>query len=521
MTNAARQGHPRSLYTLFFAEMWERFSFYGMRALLTLYLTLELFKDMANNEPHAFGIYAAYGALVYATPYIGGLIADKYLGYQKSTMLGAVLMSIGHIVMAVENETFLYLALGFLIVGNGMFKPNISSMVGGLYEQGDQRRDRGFTIFYMGINLGAFLAPLTCGWIGENIGWSYGFGLAGIGMLAGLFVFNKGRERLGDNGKPPFPEKLKKQFAGISREWIIYIITFLSVVLFSTAVKFYHFTELAIPVFAGAVMLILFIQSFLLDSKEARQRIWAILVLLVFTTFFWAFFEQAGSSITLFTKENVNRVVFGYEIPASTFQFVNPGFIIILAPLFSVIWLRLNQSNLEPNTPVKMGIGMVLLGAGFLAFVLGQQFTEMNDTGTVLLVPLLFLVFGYLLQTSGELALSPVGLSMVTKLAPKHMVANVMGAWFLSSALGHTLAGEIAKLTKDKGVGSKLGDKAVEYGLVDPKTIGTINEQLLGSYDSLAGYLAIFELVGFVSIGLGVVLFAISPIIRKWMHGLH
>lgn len=513
MTDAAKQGHPRSLYTLFFAEMWERFSFYGMRALLTLYLTLELFKDMANNEPHAFGIYAAYGALVYATPYLGGLIADKFLGYQKSTMLGAVLMSIGHIVMAVENEFFLYIALAFLIVGNGMFKPNISSMVGGLYEEGDPRRDSGFTIFYMGINLGALLAPLTCGWLGENVGWSYGFGLAGIGMIAGLFVFNNGRARLGDIGKPPFPEKLKQKIMGISKEWLIYILVFLSVGFFALAVRYYHFTETVVPYFSVGVMVLLLIQSFMLDTKVAMQRVWAILILLVFTTFFWAFFEQAGSSITLFTNENVDRRLFGWDIPASTFQSVNPSFIVLLGPLFSMLWLRLAKANVEPNTPVKMGFGMILLGLGFYLFVVGQSFLGVN--GNIVLVPLIFLVLGYLIQTCGELALSPVGLSMVTKLAPKHMVANVMGAWFLSSALGHILAGFIAKSTKEGTV------NAVDFGILEAGEVGKMDATLVASYDNLAGYLSTFQDIALYSIGLGVLLLLLSPLVKKLMNGVH
>ncbi len=457
-----KQKQPRQLYMLFFTEMWERFSFYGMRSLLTLYMTLQLFKDLADPEAKsiAYGVYAAYGALVYATPYLGGLLADKLLGYQKSTLWGGVLMMIGHFVMAIETEFFLYLALAFLIAGNGFFKPNISSMVGGLYEEGDSRRDGGFTIFYMGINLGAFLAPLICGYIGETYGWFYGFGLAGLGMLAGLLVFGSGRKGLGENGGVPNKERLyKKVFLGLNNEQLIYIGSIVAVALVASLIRFYHTVEYLILFATIAGLLFVLIQSFQREKVE-RQRMFVILVLTIVNIFFWAFFEQAGSSLTLLTESNVNRKIFGAVLPASIFQSVNPLFILILGPMFASMWIALNRKGKEPSTPLKFVFGMVLLGAGFLFLAFGVNFITV--IGGAALVPLLFLVVSYMLQTCGELSLSPVGLSMITKLAPKDLTASLMGMWFLSTALSHTVAGQIAQLTaggSNEDVSTLLSEK--------------------------------------------------------------
>lgn len=438
---------PRQLYMLFFTEMWERFSFYGMRSLLTLYMTLQLFQHLADPQAKeiAYGVYAAYGALVYATPYIGGLLADKLLGYQKSTLWGGILMMIGHFVMAIETEFFLYLALAFLIAGNGFFKPNISSMVGGLYGENDSRRDGGFTIFYMGINLGAFLAPLICGYIGETYGWFYGFGLAGLGMLTGLVVFGTGRKGLGENGGVPDKERLyKKVFLGLNNEQLIYVGSIIGVGLVAGLIRFYHTVEYLILFATIAGLLFVLIQSFQRE-KVQRQRMFVILVLTIVNIFFWAFFEQAGSSLTLLTESNVDRKIFGAILPASIFQSVNPMFILILGPMFASMWITLNRKGKEPSTPLKFVFGMVLLGAGFLFLAFGVNFVTV--IGGAALVPLIFLVVSYMLQTCGELSLSPVGLSMITKLAPKDLTASLMGMWFLSTALSHTVAGQIAQLT--------------------------------------------------------------------------
>ncbi len=434
-----REKQPRALYTLFFTEMWERFSYYGMRALLILYMT----RQILYGDSQAYGVYAAYGALVYATPFIGGVIADQLLGYRRGIILGAVLMAIGHFLMAIESSVFFYGALAFLIIGNGFFKPNISSMVGGLYKPGDPRRDGGFTIFYMGINLGAFLSPLACGLLGELLGWHYGFGLAGVGMVIGLIVFLRGQHRFADsNGAPPNPEKLFRPILpGITRERLVYIGAFLITPLIGWLVWNYHLMSYILTPFAIIVFVGLLIMSFSFEKIE-RQRVWVILILAFFSITFWAFFEQAGSSITLFTANNVNREIFGFVVPTSVFQSVNPLFIIIFAPIFAALWIALGKRNKEPNTTIKFALGIIQLGLGFGVFVLGASLAGPNG-----MVALVFLLFGYLLHTTGELCISPVGLSMVTKLSPARIVSMVMGAWFLSFAMAQHVGGMIARLT--------------------------------------------------------------------------
>ncbi len=519
-----KTSQPKELYMLFFAEMWERFSFYGMRALLTLYMTKQLFENLTGGDPairaKAIGIYAAYGALVYATPFLGGIVADRLLGFKKSVMLGGLLMTIGHFVMAIETEFWLYIALAFLIIGNGFFKPNISSMVGGLYEENDPRRDGGFTIFYMGINLGAALAPLICGYIGETYGWSYGFALAGFGMILGMIVFSRGKDGLINNGDAPDLALLKRKvIPGINLEWLTYILAFASVFLFALLVKHYEMMSYVLTPFALGVILFLFIRS-LRAEKIERERLWVILILLFFTTLFWAFFEQAGSSITLFTEDSVNRTLFGTELKTSIFQSVNPAFIILLGPIFATMWIKLALIGKEPSTPLKFALGIIQLGIGFLIFIVGAKFIDFQNDKA--LIPLIFLVLGYLLHTTGELFVSPVGLSMVTKLAPKKIMAMVMGAWFLSSAMAHHLGGIIAALTAGSSLeGTEAGAVAVTSGLIKPDQIGTMSESALQSYDRLANYLDVFGPVGWTAVGAGVLLLMMVPLLRKWMHGVH
>lgn len=515
---------PRALYMLFFAEMWERFSFYGMRALLTLYLVRQLFAEMSatDSDAKAKGIYAAYGALVYATPFVGGILADRLLGYKRAVMLGSVLMALGHFVMAIETEFFLYVALAFLIVGNGFFKPNISSIVGGLYpDRNDPRRDGAFTIFYMGINLGAGVAPLLCGYLGETYGWSYGFGLAGIGMLAGLLVFGFGAKQLGDNGDPP-NDKLNHKVAGLSIENWTYAGAFASVAAFALLVRYFELMSYVLTPFSLLVVGIIFVAA-IRDTKIVRERLFVVLILLFFSTLFWAFFEQAGSSLTLFTDTNVER----HGLPASVFQSVNPAFILLLAPVFSALWVGLGRRHKEPSIPVKFALGIAQLGVGFLVLawsggfavdgeisISGENGSEITQAAAV--VPLLFLIGGYLLHTTGELCLSPIGLSMVTKLSPHKITAMVMGGWFLSSAMAHHLAGLIALLTSPPETGAAAGTLAVETGLLD--AVGTRSPELLTSYDNLANYLTVFEQIGYVALGAAVLCFAMAPLLTKWMH---
>lgn len=472
--------HPRALIILFFTEMWERFSFYGMRALLMLYLTMQLFRDLQEPDKKAiaYGIYAAYGSLVYATPFIGGIIADKFLGHRKSVVWGAILMAIGHFVMAVETQFWLYIALAFLIIGNGFFKPNMSSIIGEMYDEKDPRRDGGFTIFYMGINLGAFLSPILCGVIGETYGWKYGFSIAGIGMIAGLVWFEWGKKILDYKehivekddeieivkeyhplGIPPQPEKLhKKLFLGITQEYLIYALSIISVALFATLIKNYQVMTYVLVPFSAIVLTIILVIAFR-STKIERDRLFVVLILLVFTTLFWAFFEQAGSSLTLFANENIDRNFFHWQVKASIFQSINPLFILFLATPFTMLWMQMARRKREPSTPSKFAFGILFLAFGFLILAISPYFitdTTLNvpkDSGLwnlrVAAVPMTILILSYLLQTIGELCLSPIGLSMVTKLASPKIVGMVMGAWFLSSTMAFHVGGFIANLTTE------------------------------------------------------------------------
>ena len=520
-------GHPTGLFFLFFAELWERFSFYGMRALLTLYLANDLFESVANGKEIAYEIYAAYGSLVYFTPAIGGMVADRLIGHKNSIMLGAVLMTLGHFTMAFEDQTIFYLSLGLLIVGNGFFKPNISSLVGGLYREGDPRRDGGFTIFYLGINLGAFVAPLICGYLGENFGWHYGFSAAGIGMLVGLVVFGIGRAKgiYGEQGEQPADAAIQN-YAGVNVRYIVYALSFLSVPLFAFLVRqseleiFLGVGVLQFLLIALLALVILYLgyTCFVVD-RITRDRLIVVAILTLFITVFWAFFEQAGSSLTLFAEEQVNLVL----LNASQTNAINPFYIVALAIPYSIMWNRLGARN--PGTMIKFGLGILQLGLGFLVFAVSSRF--MDDAGRV---SMMFLFAGYLLITSGELFLSPIGLSKVTELSPARLVSFMMGVWFLSSAFAHYIAGVIAKLTTgeghsdDAGVADSAGPDAAADGLLasfsnavtgfDPTT------PLSGPAASLYTYTDVFAQIALVSFIVGLFALAISPIIGRMMHGI-
>ena len=486
-----RAGHPKGLVSLFFAEMWERFSFYGMRSLLVLYMT----KQMFYGDKVAYGVYGAYGALVYASPVIGGMFADKLLGHQKAVMLGAVLMALGHFCMAVPNEIAFYMALALLVLGNGFFKPNISSIVGKLYPVGDPRRDAGFTIFYMGINLGAFFSPLVCGVIGELYGWHYGFGIAGIGMLIGLLVFRNGRHHFAEHGLPPDPAKLKAPlFVGLSRQTLLYIGCAMAVPFVALLLNRNQFTGSILYIVATGILGYLIYQMVRCEKVE-RDRLIVILVLTFFSTLFWAFFEQAGSSLTLFADRNVDRTFFGWTMPASLTQSLNPLFIVVLAPLFAKMWVKMQGMSKHPSIPTKFVWALAQVGLGFGILVFGSIFAK--DTGITAMV---WLVLAYLLHTTGELCLSPVGLSAVTKLSPARLVATVFGAWFLSSSFAHYLGGAIAKFTE---VATEEGMAAV----VDPVA-------------SLPVYTGVFTDIFWVSLAATALLFLCVPFLKKMTHGV-
>lgn len=500
-----RKTHPSALFVLFFAEMWERFSYYGMRALLTLYMTLVLFESMGDQaaQTRALGVYGSYTSMVYLFPVIGGLIADRIFGFRKAVLFGGILMMLGHFSLALEGMLFegnlmvFFFSLALIIVGNGYFKPNISSFLGKFYEPNDARKDGAFTIFYMGVNIGAFLATLTCGYVGENISWHYGFGLAGIGMGVGLLVFwLAGPRTFGEKGLPPDPEDAKKPLlAGLNKNVLVILgsLAFLPICAALLNLDALMSSSLLIvSLFIIGYMVYLGVSS---KEKSEGQRLLVVIVLFFFHAIFWALFEQAGGSLTLFTYKNVDRVVGGTEIPASIFQSLNPFYIMIFAPVFSWIWIKLNKAKREPSTPMKFVLGLFQLGLGFLAIVLAAKFFA-DDKG---MVSVFFLFVMYLLHTTGELSLSPVGLSMITKLSPAKIVGFVMGVWFLSIALANKLAGEIGKLTASES----LSDDA-------------------SAFETLALYSDTYLVWGvYVVMGAAAILLFLVPTLRKWMHGIH
>ena len=493
-------GHPKGLFVCFATEMWERFSYYGMRALLILYLT----KHWEFTDATSYLIYGAYTSLVYIMPVFGGMLADQILGSKKAVTYGAILLVFGHLGMTVEsNEQIFYLSLALIVSGVGFLKPNISTMVGALYEEGDPRRDSGFTIFYMGINIGAFTATLLCGYLGEEIGWAYGFGAAGIGMLLGLFIFLWGQKYLEGLAEPP-SNKYMTKVNGISYENWAYISGVVMVLVTWFLVQNSQLVGQLLGgfgvIFIGAWLL----YALLKCAPEERDRLIVVGILILFSLIFWALFEQAGSSLNILTDRGVDRVIFGWEVPASMFQSLNAGFIFTIAPLFALLWIALAKRNMEPSTPIKFSIGIVLVGLGFLALVYGMNSSEGLQTGVI------WIVLIYLLHTLGELCLSPVGLSSVTKLSPQRIVGFMMGMWFFASAAGNYVASLIAKGTAGDPV-MLISEKIYLQVMFLPGDTFTINQK--------NGFMDVYTDVGLIAIGCGIFLAIITPLLRKLMHG--
>lgn len=483
---------PKQLFLLFFTEMWERFSFYGMRALLILYMTnVLLYKDDEANL-----MYGAYNALVYTMPLFGGLLADRVLGFRKSIVLGGVLMAIGHIVLAIPATTTFFLGLGFLIIGNGFFKPNISSFLGTYYQPNDSRRDGGYAIFYMGINIGAFLGSALCGYLGQQISWHLGFGVAGLFMILGLIIFLVNQKTLGENGHSPEPQLLAQiKFAGLSLEKLIYLAAFASVAIAVVMVKFHDITQVLSIIF-GFLTIGYVIFTSLKEEKEPKQMLWAALSMIIFSILFWGFYEQSGGSLNLMAERNVDMTVFGYKLSSAMVNnSINPFYIILISPLFAIMWRKLDEKNLKPSDPVKFGLAFLLLGIGYYIFVAGGKLGA--TTGNM---PLTYFAAGYFFITCGELFLSPIGLSMITKLSPAKIVGFMMGTWFLASAFGHELAGFI---------GSKM---AIPETNADGSAFTAIQ--------SLPIYMSGCQQIGKISLIFGVVVLLCSFIIKKWMHNV-
>jgi POT family proton-dependent oligopeptide transporter len=592
------KGHPRGLIICFLAEMWERFSYYGMRAILIFYLTQHFLFDPKTASGH----YGSYTSLVYLLPLLGGMLADKWLGTRKAVAFGALLLVAGHLAMAVEGkpavQTLTYggatyefqsegrgqervsrlvvagkpyevaatkagdfeieglpadaplpavlpkadykldvagrdpfylnvfwFALSLIILGVGFLKPNISTIVGQLYPQGDPRRDPGFTLYYYGINLGSFWASILCGLLGVSVGWWAGFGLAGLGMLAGFVVFVLGKPWLENKAEPPHPEALKKKVLGpLSLETMIYAVSLLGLVGIFFLVQFNGVVGMALNI--GIIASLAYIGWFMATkcAKAERERL-ALAVFLIFgAVVFWTLFEQAGSSLSLFAATNVQldlvrepvrllggaiTLATGEQLkaagidPASTFwvntsfnapqtQMLNAGWILIFAPVFAALWTFLGARGRDPNPVIKFGLALIQVGAGFLLLKWGATFAD-----GAFRLPLIFLVLMYMLHTTGEMCMSPVGLSQMTKLSPLSMVSFMMAVWFLALAIAQWVGGKIAGLAATETVGGQVLDPAL----------------------ALASSLKVFNVIGLVAVAIGVLFLALSPILKKWSHG--
>jgi len=589
-------GHPRPLARLFTTEMWERFGYYGMRALLTLYLADHfLFRDPVIN-----GLYGAFAALVYLTPFFGGMMADRYLGYKKSVKVGAILLSLGYFCLCLGGEkaepimryggqeykvetvkaksagekdrqfvvtdagkyeiqgnsdgsiilkgagdgalpakmeqgaykfdgtrddfylAILFFAFAALAIGNGFFKPNISTMVGALYDQTDPRRSSGFSIFYMGINLGSMISQILCPVIAAAFGWSWGFALAGAGMFVSYLLVQFDGGQLDAYGAPPKLEKDPTLWVVLGSLTLVPLIWFL---MYNTMMDSEASTEAAragagviaylvsLPIL-GKVLGIMFLGSIIgtpiyawfTGTKEEYHKMVVAAVLITFSVVFWTLFEQAGTSMTLYADRNTDREltgiigsVYGFifgtmTMPAGQVQFFNPLFIVILAPLFAIMWGALSRIGFEPSTPVKFAVGLILVGVGFMALVYGAQFHD-----GAFRVPLMWLILAYLLHSIAELCLSPVGLAMITNLSMPRIVGMMMGVWFLATAMAQYVAGIVSQFASVETVAGK-----------------TANPQL-----ALQTYMGVFETIGIASMIIGAVLFVMSWGLRKWMHDVH
>jgi POT family proton-dependent oligopeptide transporter len=559
--------HPRGLRILFFAEMWERFSYYGMRGLLIFYLTQHYLFD----DKTASANYGAYTSLVYLVPVIGGVLADRFLGARKAVAFGALLLVAGHFTMAFEGKpatqvltyrgaaydfqvtgraadrqvnlivagqpyaygpsadggldikglpataplpahlqmgqyqlsvqpvaplfkNILYLALALIIVGVGFLKANIAAIVGQLYPQGDPRRDPGFTLYYFGINLGSFLASIACGWLGQTVGWWAGFGAAGVGMAAGWLVFVLGKPMLEGKGEPPNPVALAQaRFGPISTEWLIYIGAFGGVAVVWAIVQ--SFTVVSYVLGAGAIVTLGYVFWYMLTkaNKVERDRVILAMVLIAASVVFWALYEQGGSSLGLFAERNVNLHLYGdqYMKPAQAQSFQS-GWILVLAPIMAAIWTFLGRMGRDPNPVFKFGLGLLLIGASYYVIILGGRFA-----GPDFRSPLIFLAGAYLMQTTGEMCVSPVGLSQMTKLAPPLLISTLMATWYLGTAGAQFVAAKIAQLTASD----------------------TIGGQVLDAGKALATYSHVFGVIGLWGLGAGVLMLALSPWLKKLAHG--
>jgi len=448
-------GHPKGLMTLFFTEMWERMSYYGMRGLLVLYMTIGVAgnpgMDWSNIQANA--IYGIYAGMVYFLAVPGGWIADNILGYQRSVLIGAIIITLGHFTLAIPLEQTFILGLVFVALGTGLLKPNISSIVGQLYSQNDSRRDSGFTIFYMSINIGSMLGFAVCGWLGEKVGWHLGFGAAGIGMLLGVTQFILFRHQLGDAGK--YPNKINEQtrrnyISGVGL--VIFIVTFIVVSgmagLWSIDPVYFaeRFRDFLVII---SVIYFIYLLFFAGLNTDEKRNVLMLLLLFIGAAAFWSGFDQSAGSLTIFTRDYVSLTFGSFTAPVSWTQFLNPLFVVMFAPFFAYLWVFLGKRNLDPNMPVKFAIGLILMAIGFIVMIFAVKFALVSSP-----VGVQWLLLTYLLHTFGELTLSPVGLSAFSKYSPKKYLGQMMGIWFLASSLGGVLAGLLGGEATQSGLQS-------------------------------------------------------------------
>jgi proton-dependent oligopeptide transporter, POT family len=442
-------GHPRGLSTLFFTEMWERFSYYGMRAILVLFMTNAVATGgMGLDDVTATAIYGLYTAAVYVVALPGGWIADRLLGLRRSVFWGGVVIAAGHFTLAIPNILAFYAGLSLIVIGTGLLKPNISAIVGDLYPEGGARRDAGFSIYYMGINIGGMMGPLVCGYLGEVIDWHLGFGAAGVGMVLGLIQYSLGGRYLGNAGELRYESKSPATRSGAMRSLVRSLEAIVGLGLIVWALQsmgVVHLTLLGFVDWAGifivslAAAYLLYVVTFGGLTTAEKKRIGVIAVCFLAAACFWSGFEQAGSSMNLFADRLTDRLIGGWEMPASWLQSVNGLFIILLAPLFSALWIWLGPRN--PSIPAKMGFGLVFLGLGFAVLAWGAINATLENP-----VSPSWLVVTYFVHTVGELCLSPIGLSSITRLSPARYVGQMMGIWFMGAALGNLVAGRVAGL---------------------------------------------------------------------------
>ena len=447
--------HPKGLYTLFFTEMWERMSYYGMRGILVLFMTASILEGgLQFDNVSASAIYGIYSACVYLVALLGGWLADRHIGQQKAILYGGMVIMLGHFLLAFTNLQTFYLGLIFVVLGTGLLKPNISAIVGGLYENDINKKESGFTIFYMAINIGSVLGFFICGYLGENIGWHYGFGAAGIGMAFGLIQFILTKSNLGSIGLEPSIElnnETKKKELRIFNSFILIFLLIILLGLFGY-VSFDPIpiaNILTVVILLIAIMYFLYLFSFGNLSEEERKKIILIIVLFFGAAFFWSGFDQAGSSFNIFAKEYTDRIILGWEYPASWLQVLNPVLVVILSPFMAYMWLFLGKRMLDPSLPFKFGLGLIFMAIGFLFIATGATVAMQEGMAGAK-----WLLLTYLFHTIGELTLSPIGLAAISNLSPKRFVGQMMGIWFLASSLGAIIAGLLSGQATYSGISS-------------------------------------------------------------------